>query len=71
MSHDNEKMEGMLEAHSAQDAIVQKEILERLSAIEGSLKQYQGFRNGAVAVLVIFWTIVATFGKELLAWLRG
>jgi hypothetical protein len=71
VSKDNEKMEGMLEAHSLQDAVVQKEILERLAAIEGSLKQYQGFRNGAIAVIVVFWTVVATFGKELLSWLRG
>jgi hypothetical protein len=64
-------MEGMLEQHSKQDAVVQKEIVDRLKAIEDTLKQYQGFRNGAAAVIVIFWTVVVTFGKELLSWLRG
>lgn len=64
-------IEEMLEKHAEQDAQAQKEIVARLQAIEGSLKQYQGFRNGAIAVVVVFWTVVATFGKELLSWLRG
>lgn len=71
MSGDNNKLEGMLETHSKQDAVVQKEIVDRLKAIEDTLKQYQGFRNGAVFVIVVFWTVVITFGKELLSWLRG
>jgi hypothetical protein len=61
----------MLQKHAEQDAQAQKEIVDRLTAIEGSLKQYQGFRNGAIAVVVVFWTVVVTFGKELLTWLRG
>ena len=67
----SEHLEKMLADHAAQDREAQQEISDRLQTIEGTLKQYQGFRNGAAFVLVVFWTIVVAFGKEMLTWLRG
>lgn len=64
-------IEDLFAEHAKLDATHQKEVVERLVAIEGTLKQYQGFRNGAIFVITTFWVVVATFGKELLDWLRG
>lgn len=63
-------LEEMLKKHAEQDEKAQKEITDRLTAIEGTLKRYQGFVGGVVFIVSIFWLLL-TQAKDLIAWLRG
>lgn len=65
------QLEDLFAEHAKQDKEAQQQISERLTAIESTLKRYQGFVGGALFVVSAFWVFVATFGKELISWIRG